>query len=95
VTESGLPIIARIPEVLLSPAGSDMGVDGQEQEDGQEQGEGEGEVVVNFPNGGGVYIASGHGPWGISLSLGTGQVMAELVEGRELSADISGLGLPI
>ncbi|TDZ35938.1 putative oxidoreductase [Colletotrichum spinosum] len=42
---------------------------------------------------GGVFVASGHGPWGISLSLGTGKVMAELMQGRRLSADISGLAL--
>lgn len=42
---------------------------------------------------GGVYLAAGHGPWGISLSLGTGKVLADLVQGRELSADISRLGL--
>ncbi|KAF5027807.1 hypothetical protein F66182_77 [Fusarium sp. NRRL 66182] len=41
---------------------------------------------------GGVYVATGHGPWGISLSLGTGKVMAEMIQGRELSADISQLG---
>jgi glycine/D-amino acid oxidase-like deaminating enzyme len=41
---------------------------------------------------GGVYVATGHGPWGISLSLGTGKVMAEMMQGRELSADISQLG---
>ncbi|KAF9879479.1 hypothetical protein CkaCkLH20_03022 [Colletotrichum karsti] len=42
---------------------------------------------------GGVYVAAGHGPWGISLSLGTGKVMAEMMQGRKLSADISRLGL--
>ncbi|KAJ4266262.1 hypothetical protein NW762_004245 [Fusarium torreyae] len=41
---------------------------------------------------GGVYVATGHGPWGISLSLGTGKVMAEMMQGRELSADVSELG---
>ncbi|RGP63010.1 FAD dependent oxidoreductase superfamily [Fusarium longipes] len=41
---------------------------------------------------GGVYVATGHGPWGISLSLGTGKVMAEMMQGRDLSADISELG---
>lgn len=40
---------------------------------------------------GGVYLAAGHGPWGISLSLGTGKVMAEMVQGRRLSADVSSL----
>ena len=44
--------------------------------------------------GGGVYIASGHGPWGISLSLGTGYVVAEMMQGKKTSADVSGLGLP-
>ncbi|KAI1092930.1 FAD dependent oxidoreductase [Rostrohypoxylon terebratum] len=42
---------------------------------------------------GGVYLASGHGPWGISMSLGTGKVMAEMIQGRELSVDISQLSL--
>lgn len=40
---------------------------------------------------GGVFVAAGHGPWGIAMSLGTGIVLAELVQGQELSADISGL----
>ena len=37
---------------------------------------------------GGVFIASGHGPWGISLSLGTGKVVSELILQRQPSADI-------
>lgn len=41
---------------------------------------------------GGVFVAAGHGPWGISMSLGTGIVLAEMAQGRKLSADISGLG---
>jgi len=41
---------------------------------------------------GGVFVAAGHGPWGISLSLGTGKVMAEMIQGRELSADVGALG---
>jgi glycine/D-amino acid oxidase-like deaminating enzyme len=45
------------------------------------------------PAGGGVFIASGHGPWGISLSLGSGKVVAEMICGEETSADISQLGL--
>ncbi|KAI0660769.1 nucleotide-binding domain-containing protein [Cubamyces menziesii] len=40
---------------------------------------------------GGVYVATGHGPWGISLSLGTGRVVSEMVLGRETSADVSAL----
>lgn len=42
---------------------------------------------------GGVFVAAGHGPWGISHSLGTGKVMAEMLEGEDLSADVSALGL--
>lgn len=42
---------------------------------------------------GGVYVAAGHGPWGISLSLGTGKVVAEMVQGMRTSADVSGLAV--
>ena len=42
---------------------------------------------------GGVFLAAGHGPWGISLSLGTGMVMAEMMCGKQTSVDVSGLGL--
>lgn len=42
---------------------------------------------------GGVFLAAGHGPWGISHSLGTGLVMAEMIRGKSTSADVSALGL--
>ncbi|KAL1965454.1 hypothetical protein VTN77DRAFT_5710 [Rasamsonia byssochlamydoides] len=42
---------------------------------------------------GGVFIATGHGPWGISLSLGTGKVVAEMIDGVKTSADVSGFGV--
>jgi glycine/D-amino acid oxidase-like deaminating enzyme len=42
---------------------------------------------------GGVFVASGHGPWGISLSLGTGKVIAQMVEGVEPDVDVSGLAI--
>jgi len=42
---------------------------------------------------GGVYVAAGHGPWGISMGLGTGKVMQEMMEGKEVSADVSRLGI--
>lgn len=48
---------------------------------------------ISMREGGGVWIGAGHGPWGISLSLGTGKCLAELVEGGETSADVRGLGL--
>jgi len=72
VTETGLPIIGRIPNEILG--------DGVNTRPGAD---------------GGVYLAAGHGPWGISLSLGTGKVMAEMVQGRELSADVAALGLRV
>jgi glycine/D-amino acid oxidase-like deaminating enzyme len=42
---------------------------------------------------GGVFVAVGHGPWGIALSLGTGKVMAEMMQGRKLSAEVSRLAM--
>lgn len=53
-----------------------------------------GTPIISEINGeGGVWIAAGHGAWGISLSLGTGCVLAEMVEGRECSVDVKGLKL--
>ncbi|KAJ8112047.1 hypothetical protein OPT61_g5496 [Boeremia exigua] len=43
---------------------------------------------------GGVFIAAGHGAWGISHAPGTGLVLAELMEGRPTSAKIETLQLP-
>jgi glycine/D-amino acid oxidase-like deaminating enzyme len=48
---------------------------------------------TKMPNGGGVYIAAGHGPWGISLSLGTGKVMAEMLQGVQTSVSVDHLGM--
>lgn len=42
---------------------------------------------------GGVYVAAGHGPWGISLGPGTGRCMAEMMERRATSAEVNRLGL--
>lgn len=44
---------------------------------------------------GGVFIAAGHGAWGISHAPGTGLVMTELIEGRPTSAKIEALQLPL
>ena len=41
----------------------------------------------------GVIIAAGHGAWGISNSLGTGWCVAGMVEGRDVSDYVGGLGL--
>lgn len=51
-----------------------------------------GGVVTRGGDAGGVFLAAGHGPWDITLSLGTGKVMSEMIEGREASVDVSGLG---
>ncbi len=45
--------------------------------------------ISTRPDGGGVFISAGHGPWGISLSLGTGKVLAELIEGKRPSVDLT------
>lgn len=39
----------------------------------------------------GVFVATGHGPWGISLSLGTGYVVSEMVLGKEPSVNVAAL----
>lgn len=40
-----------------------------------------------------VFVASGMGPWGISLGPGTGLVLSELVLGKAHSADVSKLSV--
>ena len=52
-----------------------------------------GGLKTSHDNNGGVYIASGHGPWGISLSLGSGLVMSEMMLGTKTSADVSALSV--
>jgi glycine/D-amino acid oxidase-like deaminating enzyme len=52
-----------------------------------------GKASNGMAEGGGVFVAAGHGPWGISLSLGTGQVMSELILGEKRSARIDGLSM--
>ncbi|KAI9803133.1 MAG: hypothetical protein M1833_001204 [Piccolia ochrophora] len=42
---------------------------------------------------GGVFLSAGHGPWGISMSLGTGSILAELIEAKNPSVDVRSLGL--
>ncbi|KAL4995605.1 FAD dependent oxidoreductase [Aspergillus recurvatus] len=48
---------------------------------------------VKTAKNGGVFVAAGHGPWGISLALGTGSVVADLVRGVKPKVDIDGLGV--
>ena len=42
---------------------------------------------------GAFYINTGHGSHGITLGLGSGKVMSDLIYGRKPAANISGLGL--
>lgn len=42
---------------------------------------------------GGVFVAAGHGPWGISLATGTGRVVADLIRGVKPAVDITALGV--
>lgn len=44
---------------------------------------------------GGVFLAAGHGPWGISLSVGTGKVIADMVRGVQPGVDVGGLGVEV
>jgi glycine/D-amino acid oxidase-like deaminating enzyme len=40
----------------------------------------------------GIYVAAGHSCWGITLGLGTGKVIREMLYNEKLSADVSSLG---
>lgn len=41
---------------------------------------------IKTSKGGRMYVASGHGPWGVSLSLGTGFVISELLQNKKHEA---------
>ncbi|EOA82853.1 hypothetical protein ACJQWK_04385 [Exserohilum turcicum] len=43
---------------------------------------------------GGVFIAAGHGAWGISHAPGTGLVLSQLMQGKPTSANVEALELP-
>lgn len=70
VTDSGQPILAKIPDEDLGAIETKQAPDG------------------------GVFVAAGHGPWGIALGPGTGKCMAEIMEGGVESADVSRLSMP-
>lgn len=52
-------------------------------------------IITSLTNNGeqNVYIASGHGPWGISNSLGTGFCVAGMLEGKDMDRYVGRLGL--
>jgi glycine/D-amino acid oxidase-like deaminating enzyme len=41
----------------------------------------------------GIFVATGHGPHGIVLGLGTGKIMSDLVLGQEPDVDVASFGL--
>jgi glycine/D-amino acid oxidase-like deaminating enzyme len=52
-----------------------------------------GDMATRGAGEGGVWLAAGHGPWGISLSLGTGKVMSDMILGKPTSVNVDGLKL--
>ena len=98
-------------DVVLREAKRCIGVDGVDGVDGVNKGNeiqvlrqglcfrpvtNRGTPVIASVRKGSVVVATGHGPWGISLSLGTGCVVAEMLlhgGGRVTSADVKALGL--
>ena len=40
----------------------------------------------------GVFLAAGHGAWGISLSLGTGYCVAGMIQGKDMGEFVNELG---
>jgi glycine/D-amino acid oxidase-like deaminating enzyme len=81
ITPRGTPIITRVADEQLG-----AGPTGDESLPGKP-------IKTRSGQEGGVFIAAGHGPWGISLSLGTGKVLAEMMQEKRLSADVRELGL--
>ena len=52
-------------------------------------------IVADLGDGGeeGVIVCAGHGPWGISNSLGSGFCVAQMVEGKDMERYVGRLGL--
>lgn len=74
-TKTGRPIIGRIPPALYLPESASarstpQGTDGAEVDVPDSKSKG---------RKGGLFICSGHGPWGIALSLGSGKVIREIM----------------
>ncbi len=52
-------------------------------------------IIAELSDGGeeGVIVCAGHGPWGISNSLGSGHCVARMVEGKDVERFVGRLGL--
>lgn len=52
-------------------------------------------IIADLGDGGeeGVIVCAGHGPWGISNSLGSGYCVAKMVEGEDVERYVGRLGL--
>ena len=73
----GTPIISRIDDSSL---GNGLRTGSKDEE---EVGRGRG----------GVFVAAGHGPWGISLCLGTGRIIAEMIDDMVTSVNVKRLAI--
>lgn len=51
------------------------------------------DVSIGEEGGAKVWVAGGHGPWGISMALGTGVVFSDLLAGKKPRVDVSALGI--
>lgn len=49
--------------------------------------------MVSKETQGGIFVAAGHGPWGIAMSLGTGSVCADMIVGNPVPGFLEKLGL--
>lgn len=77
ISSRGTPIISKIDDACL---GKGISTGSKDQD-------------VTGRNAGGVFVAAGHGPWGISLCLGTGRVITEMIDGMVTSVNIRRLSI--
>jgi glycine/D-amino acid oxidase-like deaminating enzyme len=73
VNESGLPVMARMPDAMLSKDAI--------YQDPEMQGAD------------GVFVCWGHGRNGITLSMGSGKLMSQIIKGAETDIDVSKFGV--
>ena len=74
-----LPIIARVDPKILCPV---------------KQSDGNGRVADTDGPVGCVFVCSGHGRYGITLAMGSGRLMSQIIMGDPTDLDVSKLGLP-
>jgi hypothetical protein len=85
-TRTGRPIMGKVPRGMYLPPSTSTSATTTSKPDPSSTDE-------NNDALGGLYISSGHGPWGIALSLGSGKVMSEIVLGGDREGVWKALGL--